>query len=62
MEEMGTCLLEKTALNYNDDESGELFAKFISTIDRKLIGQQLFLGVPCNKGQPGACSSCLRRV
>jgi hypothetical protein len=50
MEEMGTCLLEKTALNYNDDESGELFAKFISTIDRKLIGQQLFLGVPCNKG------------
>jgi len=23
MEEMGTCLLEKAALNYDDDESGE---------------------------------------
>jgi hypothetical protein len=39
MEEMGICLLVKTALNYDDDESGEIFAKFISTVNRKLVDQ-----------------------
>lgn len=44
MEEMGTCLLEKTALNYDDDDSGELSGSIRYKM-WKLVREQLLLAV-----------------
>lgn len=49
MEEMGTCLLEKTALDCNDDDSGEL-SEFISTYYVETCIPGFILSSFCSKG------------
>ena len=49
MEEMGTCLLEKTALDCDDDDSGES-SEFISTYYLETCIPGFILSSLCSKG------------